>query len=338
MAIDSNYVSNIDMEVIKDDFLIKFYAALNDKTRDNNISLIREISEKCNIASHRIIHYLLMRNPEDIQVLEEIKKYYYSNKIDSNRCLVIADSHIGRLDSSEYRNYKELVPAKYPINFGGFLYNELALYKAYEYAYAKGIKYVIHAGDVIEGDSYENRKRMLLYHQLQYLKQYYPQYDSIKTYCLLGNHDFNAMNHSLSDDDEKYRIRHDVDPIIKVEYKEVFDTINSIKNMDIIGIKQSYVSFPNSLVKVYHESASEYRFISSLDQFIDLEIIGHTHNYNIDNNRLYVPNICTAGSPWNKIGYIELIDEEKEFVVKCFSPYSEIPKENVIKKKYIKKN
>ena len=120
MAIDCNYVSNRNMEVIKDDFLINFFAALNDNDRDNNISLIREISEKCNIAPHRIIHYLLMRKPKDIQVLKEIKKYYYSNKIESNRCLVIADSHIGRLDSYEYKYYKELVPAIYPIYFNNF--------------------------------------------------------------------------------------------------------------------------------------------------------------------------------------------------------------------------
>ena len=85
----------------REEFCKYFLKVLKSKDENDKENLIRKISKESTIESHEIINSLLLCCSDNKEVLKEIRDYYYGNKIKGHSCLVISDSHIGRLDLDE---------------------------------------------------------------------------------------------------------------------------------------------------------------------------------------------------------------------------------------------
>ena len=319
IIISKDFTTSSEVSEKTEDFCTKFknFLLLKDESDEN---LIKQISRECSINSYEIIHYLLSKCNEDKEVLKEIKDYYHSIKIDEHSCLVIADTHIGRLKDGE--NNKDRI-----------LSNEYTLNKAYEFAYKNGIKNIIHAGDLIEGDSNKKQLRLRIFEQLDYLKRIYPQSDSAHTFFILGNHDYNAKLFAVDYLESDYRKAHSIPPFVSSEIDEAY---RSIKNFEIIGISQSYLSLPDSLIKISHPSSSFYKTIN-LDSSCNLKMSGHSHKFLIEkDDSVSIPCLACTNQYDYEIGFLLLIEEEKDFVIKRYNKEAKQTEEKVVKKKFIR--
>ena len=156
----------------------------------NNDMSVETFMQKCNLNIKELygLIELCKLYGKDIDIVSEgdtlvfkknVSKLIPTNKleIDSpqlthNRICVISDTHFGN-------NYNQL-----------HLVNEI-----YKEAYNRGIKTVLHVGDVVDGN-YTNRPespRLQFLHgydeQAGYVVDMYPRIDGITTYYILGSHD-----------------------------------------------------------------------------------------------------------------------------------------------------
>ena len=258
---------------------------------------INEIDNNCpKLTSYRIIDFLIKYGNNTY--LNTIKNYYINLKINQNKCLVIADNHMGRLTKND--------------NISNQYYeNERGLYSAYNHALNYNIQNIIHLGDLLEGDSAPAQLKIPVSQQLEYLKHAYPSINGIKTYLLYGNHDYNLIYFN-GVNDKFYKM---------------------CSNMELIGINYSYINFCNYIIKLSHECKMAEHF-----QNIDLphyfELSGHSHSFCMYDKFIQMPSISSASVDQNSIGYIEMINEENEFLFKFFDQFGHeiYQKEKVLKK------
>ena len=124
---------------------------LQDKVICNNLDYQKEVS--------KIAYKLYMQDQRKILPI---------TNIDSNRVLLISDTHFG----SEYENYK---------------YIDLV----YEYAIKNNIKHILHAGDFMQGTVKPVISScQIVEDQILYVLNNYPYDESIKNHILIGNHDY----------------------------------------------------------------------------------------------------------------------------------------------------
>ncbi len=270
------------------------------KLIDDGIT-INQIEELCpKLTGYKIIDILLEFSEKDknlphennnSKVFNEIENYYKRFRIDSNRCLVIADTHIGRLDNDENGN-------TYIQN--GQLKNELGLYNAYVYAYKHGIKDIIHLGDLVEGYSDTTVRKINKDLQLEYLYKLYSVTKDFNTFLLYGNHDFNLIYYDGVD--EKF-------------YKKC-------NSMILTGVNYSYLNFCDYLIKLSHYCKTS-DYIDNVDFPFNFELAGHSHVFSVDENQRLVkaPTLSLLNPNQSEIGFLELINEENEFLFK-FSDYN----------------
>ncbi len=154
---------------------------------------INEISLETNLTNKQIYNILTILKNKGINYN---RKYYYSGDIvytktsilekkektneinlittpkeDTLTFLAISDSHIGSVDE-----------------------NLTALKRTYEYAAKKGIKVIIHCGDIIDGLSFGGEKIHKKYiDQIDYFLKNYPYDKNIINFCVLGNHDIDSL-------------------------------------------------------------------------------------------------------------------------------------------------
>lgn len=262
------------------------------------ITHIDNMCSKLNIYS--IINFLLMYGEDDPIILNAIKDYYENLKIHSQKCLIISDTHIGRILPGENRKQ-------------AFYKNEEGLYSAYNYAIKHNINYVIHLGDLIEGKSHEEQESLDINQQLNYLERIYPQVDSIKTFLLYGNHDFNAIMHN------------------KVE----FDFYKRCYKTKLIGVNYSYIQFCGQTIKLEH-FCKEANHLKNIELPYDFELSGHSHNtFNIyeDTRTLKIPAL-TIDQASSDNGFLELTDEENGYLFKRFDRKANSMSEKVLTKKH----
>ena len=96
--------------------------------------------------------------------------HYYSFTIDDisdKKFLLISDTHIG---NSELENYQ-------------------MLHNIYEFALQNGVTKCFHLGDIFSGIIGKNFKEEDVLKQFSLFGNFYPNFDKIKTYALIGNHD-----------------------------------------------------------------------------------------------------------------------------------------------------
>lgn len=156
---------------------------------------------------------------------------------DSFKFIVISDTHFG----SKYENFDYLK-------------------EVYDYALSHGIKYIFHAGDLIEG-SYANyrrckRKYMNVEAQVNHVIEDYPYDESITNVMLLGNHD--------------------AFPIV-INGFDISDSLHERKDFIVTGYRSSYIKTKNEYISLKHEIS---RLLNEVeDSTVLLNFFGHSHQY-----------------------------------------------------------
>ena len=192
-------------------------------SKNYSIEQIQELLPK--LESYMIISKLLRHSETDEQIINKIKEYYDNFRIDSDKCLIIADSHLGRIEDDRNEYDEENIEL-----LNG---NDYAIYEAYHYASKKNIKNIIHLGDLIEGNSDKTQRKMLpVEYQISHLIEVFPEKEDIQTYLLYGNHDLNAI---------------ECDGVEPDFYKKC-------KNTKLIGAEIGYIHIWDSFVKLSHIS------------------------------------------------------------------------------------
>ena len=276
------------------------YSLLKDKPL-NDIIKMDEYKE---YMPYLIISKLFKTYPDDKELLIKLKDYYLNEYKMPDKILIISDNHLGRLYNDEYLKYK--------IGIKKDIYkNEDSLAVAYNYAIKNNINTVLHAGDIIEGNSDNTRHSMEVKEQILYLRKLYSCLNNIKTYLLLGNHDYESI---------------------------CFDGIDEkdfmyIKNLEVIGVNHSYVSMDDRLIKVIHESKVS-NFLLMPEYESEFELYGHKHffTFNKDDRQITLSSLTNINE-WNEMGFLELQNEEKEFVFKNINTNGRLINEYRLEKK-----
>ena len=296
------YIEQAKVEVDKNSFKKYIFNILKDMIHNGyTIEQIEDMSQQ--LTSYIIISYLIEFGNNDEVILQAINNYFSSLKIDSNRCLIIADTHIGKI--LDFEN-----PDDY-INPNVIFHNELGLYNAYNYALKNGISSIIHLGDLIDGDPV-HKSVISPKHQVEYLERIYPTIDGIETFLLYGNHDYNA-----------------------IRFDDITDNFaKSCHNLKIIGVNYSLVYFGKYPIKLSHKK-SVCKNIKHVHLPYDFELAGHRHIFNIDENARYVnaPALALSLQDNSMIGFLELTNEEHEFVFKYLDQEANQKDEKVLAKK-----
>lgn len=268
----------------------------------------RQIEENCYFLTvYKIIDYLVRYNEGenlDPVCANAIINYYNTLNINQERCIVIADNHMGRLEFEENENDYNRI----------FYKNERGLHNAYNYAIKNNISNVINLGDIIEGNAFGEQKRLTLkgenQHQLEYFKRAYPNSNSIKTFLLFGNHEYDSILH---------------DGLNSKFYKV-------IPSIELIGINYTYINFCGYRLKLSHENKQTESF-KNLHLKHELTLTGHSHNHALyEDIRIFkVPSISSI---YYDDGFIELINEEKVFRFRYIDGYGRIDntKEKILSK------
>lgn len=156
---------------------------------------------------------------------------------DNFKFIVISDTHFG----SKYENFDYLK-------------------EVYDYALSHGIKYIFHAGDLIEG-SYANyrrckRKYMNVGAQVNHVIEDYPYDESIINVMLLGNHD--------------------AFPIV-INGFDISDSLDARKDFIVTGYRSSYMKAKEEYISLKHEIS---RLLNEVeDSTVLLNFFGHSHQY-----------------------------------------------------------
>lgn len=182
----------------------------------------------------------LSENFQDPDVKRILTSYYNQYRVDSDKVIIISDTHLGGI----YGNY-DLV------------------YDVYDFALKSGIKYILHAGDIIEGYANDKIESPIAYDQVRELQEKYPKTDEIKTYYILGNHDYMSMVSNQKN--------------VIYEPHLVKDTANNINGLTYAGVLQTYINFNDQhRIMLKHNDGWGLRF-PGLEH--DLILKGHGHWY-----------------------------------------------------------
>ena len=274
-------------------------------SKNYSIEQIQELLPK--LESYMIISKLLRHSETDEQIINKIKEYYDNFRIDSDKCLIIADSHLGRIEDDRNEYDEENIEL-----LNG---NDYAIYEAYHYASKKNIKNIIHLGDLIEGNSDKTQRKMLpVEYQISHLIEVFPEKEDIQTYLLYGNHDLNAI---------------ECDGVEPDFYKKC-------KNTKLIGAEIGYIHIWDSFVKLSHISKdTRYRIekVKNINLPYDFELSGHTHVYKyIEETRtIKVPSL-TKDSKTRNVGFIELENAGEELIYRYIGDECKLMDEKVLKK------
>ncbi len=254
-------------------FILKsiYYESIKDKKKIIDINLIKK-------TINEIIFYLKSRNnsrtkpiiesSNNNMVLEyegrvietesKCQQVFNINEKNSFKFIVISDTHFGSVfENIEYLNY------------------------VYEYATKNGIKYILHAGDLIEG-SYDDFGRCkdeykTIDSQIEHVFKDYSYDKNIKNMILLANHDVYSIYH--------YGI--DIAPLLKER-----------EDFQILGYRCAYIKVNDKYISLKHEIS---RLKNKLKDYLTLiDFIGHSHqyrcNYNKTNTRIRVPTLSNMKS------------------------------------------
>ena len=201
----------------------------------------KEIASTLGISYYEVI-FILNR----LYFHFDLENHVSYDTIPDEQILIVSDTHIG----SKYENedYQK---------------------EAYKFAKDHGIRTVIHGGDLVQStytnvkQEYTNEER-----QIEHLICDYPYDEDIKTYILLGNHDFNTFAK------EKYLQ-------MVMEHREDFD---------IMGCKRAYLNWLGNLICILHPAKRYQINFPNIDPLIYLK--GHSHKLTYDkNNGLHIPTL-----------------------------------------------
>lgn len=218
------------------------------------------------------INNILVRFDEVIDpvIFKAIKDYYSKFKIDDNKTVIISDTHIG-----SYKEYLQLFDT------------------IFNYCSKLGIKNIIHAGDLVEGNSYIPNKKDPIDIQIKKVKDIFNQKGIPKMFYLYGNHDYNLEVHDFI-----YLTEH----------------LKQLENIIYIGKGNSYISLnDNDPINICHKLSSDETYVPRIDT--NLKLVGHHHNYYcFDNAIVHLPPLSLVNG-YNELGFVTLTTTGKEFIL-----------------------
>ena len=205
-------------------------------------------------------------------------KHYYSFNVDdfkNKKFLLISDTHIG---NSELENYK-------------------MLHNIYEFSIQHGITKCFHMGDIFSGLISKNWNKDDILKQFFLFGKFYPNFDEIKTYALIGNHD-EYINGFL--DGRPLPLEYDLRQLTR--YANNFYVIP--RTFFDVNFSNININFSH---KVFANWCNNKKKITCLDQICNLEtflisrcnvlISGHLHKGFICSNTFDVKNKLLIGVP-----------------------------------------
>lgn len=221
------------------------------------------------------VNNILVRFDEKIDpiVYKAIREHYNQFTIDDNKAVIISDTHIG--SHNEFLKLFDTV------------FNYCAKYS---------INNIIHAGDLVEGYSYETNRKDEANVQIIKLKNIFEKNLNFRMYYLYGNHDYNLSlyNH--------------------IELKE---ELQDLKNLIYIGKGNSYIQLnDNDPINVFHTLSSDETYIPKIETNLRLE--GHHHLYNFNDNGIVgLPALSCVNGTAN-LGFVKLETTGDEFILDIF--------------------
>lgn len=255
---------------------------------------IQEIANEKNCPIYYIVHVLI--SGKNDYIFKKLEEYYKGFQIKEDRCLVIADTHIG-----------------YKAKCGN---NEKSIYNAYNYAVRNNIKNVLHLGDLLEGKSNKSADSLEIYEQIELLTNIYNSINEVKTYLLFGNHDYNLTCWDYDKVD-----------LIKV--------ISELKNMELIGVQYSYLLFGENLITTAHPCKELY-YDWNINLNSLFTISGHHHRYNFVDfpYDIWAPALSIEHAYLSNPGFLELINDDNNVLFRYLDTLgNKIEKQKILKRK-----
>lgn len=315
-GVDILNILNIDEKELL--FILKsiYYESINDKHNTIDINLIKK-------TTYDVITYLksrnFSRNKSIITKNNENMILEYDGKIINTNSMC---QQVFEID--EDNEFKFIVISD--THFGSVFENIEYLEHVYEYASKNNIKYILHAGDLIEG-SYDDFGRCkseysTIDSQVNHVLKDYCYEKSIKNLILLANHDVYSIYH--------YGI--DIAPLLTER-----------KDFEILGYRSSYLKVNDKYISLKHEIS---RLKNSLKDYITLiDFVGHSHQYrcyyNKTNTRIKVPTLSDMKGNYivNK-GFLVCSISSKNLIVNSFNlKYIDFehPKRDIVLTRTLKK-
>jgi len=259
---------------LNDDFATYKEAYIKFKEIISQGVTIEEIAYCYSLPIERI-NNILIRFDEDIDPIIEkaIKKHYSQFTIDDDKAIVISDTHVGSI------------------------YEYLLLFDTiFNYCSKYGIKNIIHAGDLIEGNSFIPNKRNPISIQINKVINIFSQRGIPKMLYLYGNHDYNV---------ELY------------DHVSLKDELKCLENLIYIGKGNSYIQLnDNDPINICHKLSSDETYVPNLATNLKLE--GHHHSYShLDNDIIHLPPLSLVNTTC-ALGFIAIKTTGNEFIVDVY--------------------
>lgn len=234
---------------------------------------IEEIANCYDLSIERV-NNILIRFEEFIDpvISNAIKRHYSQFKILDNKALIITDTHIG-----SYYEYLELFDT---------IFNFCNIYN---------YKNIIHAGDLIEGNSYTPNKKDSIDIQIEKVINIFNQKGIPNMFYLYGNHEQNAELY------DKFYLK---------------EELKKLDNLTYIGKGNSYIELnDNDPINIRHKLSSEETCVPNFETNLKLE--GHHHCYNqFDNTVLLPPLSLISGT--NNLGFVTVTTTGNEYILDVY--------------------
>ena len=163
----------------------------------NQERTINEISDILKLSHKQI--YTRLKNLK-IHGFEFNRKYYYDGNIKYQKIFNPKDNDntISLITSNTEQEITIMLISD--IHLGSTFERLDLLYKIYDYCIKKNIHIIINAGDLVDGITIGNDKKIHTYEdQINYLIKKYPFDKNIINFVCLGNHDFDSLQNSGQD-------------------------------------------------------------------------------------------------------------------------------------------
>ena len=168
--------------------------------------------------------------------------------------MLISDTHYGSVyDNINYANY------------------------AFDFAKKENINTIIHGGDILEGNV-NIKEDFIPKKQAEWFIENYPHDKDIKTYALLGNHDYFAI----------------------YESPKTHTLLKSREDVELLGFKKIYFNWHGQTVGLQHE-IKKYKLCFSFNIHEDLNFRGHSHFYSVrkfdSQEHIFIPSLSDDPVP-----------------------------------------
>lgn len=248
---------------------------------ENNWSLNDILRSDSRFNQADLIEAIMQLDNKKI-VNDSIDKMYSQTKINADKILIVADSHIGSM--VEDRNM---------------------FYHLFEFANMKAIYNIVFAGDLIQGETHLENIKYHTSEQLKFIDNIFTLSNGWNYYYLLGNHELNLyyQNKDYYNELQEIIAKHSC-----VNYLGYENGYISLNDDDIIRIHHSIPYIPNEISRIPN-------------LFTNITFEGHSHSYfkPVDNNGIIgIPPLFIYGfSHVENPGFLEVENLGEAYRITC---------------------